>query len=77
MDRTTCSCVHPIEDPDGMCGRCRRRRLGEDLSPRQFAELVEMLERLFAAPFEDDDRADRPARLVRVRGRKRPWGLSP
>lgn len=60
---STCDCVRPDERPDMTCGRCGMRRLGDDLTPEQFADLVAEL----VGP-----RDGFPSGLVRVRGRKRP-----
>jgi len=56
----------PIELPDGMCGACGLRRLGDDITDEQVAELADALVRFFREDFE------RLQILRRRHGRKRP-----
>ena len=49
-----CGCVTPDERPDGFCGVCKLRRLGDDLTRRQTAELAVALTPVLGEPARDD-----------------------
>jgi hypothetical protein len=58
--------VRPDERADGSCGKCGKRRLGDDLNLEQLVELTQMMT---ARLPEEDDR--RPM-YTTVRNRTRP-----